>query len=110
MQIKYKLSSDGGDSGSKKYKWVNSGVWRSRHGSTGKEKIMAANVRHASRVCRSCYAEKKKLSTDGGDRGRNKCKWNYGGAYGGVWRRLPLARAWIQAVPSVLVRLAGIWL
>jgi hypothetical protein len=33
---------------------------------------------------RSCDAEKLKLSSDGGDSGRKKCKWGYGGAYGGV--------------------------
>jgi hypothetical protein len=29
-----------------------------------------------------------KLSSDGGDSGRKKCKRGYDGAYGGVWRSL----------------------
>jgi hypothetical protein len=32
-----------------------------------------------------------KLSSGGGDSGREKCKLGYGGAYGGVWWNLPLA-------------------
>jgi hypothetical protein len=38
---------------------------------------------------RSCDSGKKlKLSSDGGDSGRKKCKRSYGGACGGVWRSL----------------------
>jgi hypothetical protein len=49
-----------------------------------------------------------KLSSDGGDFGRKKCKRGCGGAYGGVWRSLRLAGIWSKAVCFVLVRLAGI--
>jgi hypothetical protein len=35
--------------------------------------------------------KKLKLSPDGGDSGSKKCKRRYGGAYGGVWRKLRLA-------------------
>jgi hypothetical protein len=54
--------------------------------------------------------KKFELISDGGDSGSKKCKRGYGGAYGGVWRSVRLARLWGQAVGSVLLRLAGIWL
>jgi hypothetical protein len=51
--------------------------------------------------------KKLKLSSDGGDSTSKKCKPGYGGAYGGVWRSLPLAGVWSQAAGFVLVRLTG---
>jgi hypothetical protein len=38
--------------------------------------------------------KKLKFSSDGGDSGNNKCKRNYDGAYGGVWRSVRLAGFW----------------
>jgi hypothetical protein len=54
--------------------------------------------------------KKLKLSCDGGESASTKLKRGYGGTCGGVWRSLRLAGVWSQAVGSVLVRLAGIWL
>jgi hypothetical protein len=42
-----KLSVDGGDSGKKKCKLINNGIWRSRNGNRGREKNTIANDRHA---------------------------------------------------------------
>jgi hypothetical protein len=38
--------------------------------------------------------KKLKLSFDGGDSGSKKCKRGYDGAYGEVWRSLPLVGVW----------------
>jgi hypothetical protein len=71
-----------------------------------------ANVRHVSLY--ECalreMRNKLKLSSDGGDFGRKKCKRGYGGAYGGVWQSLRLAGVWRQAIGFMFVRLAGMWL
>jgi hypothetical protein len=54
--------------------------------------------------------KKMKLSSDGSDSGSKKCKRGYGGANGGVWWSLRLAKVWSQAVGFVFTLLAGIWL
>lgn len=38
-----------------------------------------------------------------------KCKRVYGGACGGVWESLLMARVWSQAVDYMLVRFRGFW-
>jgi hypothetical protein len=50
--------------------------------------------RLTARVRRSCDAEGLKLSSDGGDSHRKKCKQDHGGAYGGFWRNLCLEEVW----------------
>jgi hypothetical protein len=47
MSKKLILSSNSGDTGTKKCNRVNNGVWRSQNGNRGTEKDIVANVRRA---------------------------------------------------------------